>query len=268
MLLGTLEALRGKGNTVVVVEHDEETIRRAEHIIDLGPGAGSRGGEVVAEGTPAQVARAVRSATGRLLAAPLRHPMLPSRGRHTAAIAIATRRCTTSDTSTSRCRWSGWSASPASAAAARVHAGARGAVPQSGGARRRVRRDASPALHGCAGIDGYRQQHRSCAGGGPDADRQDAALLPGHLHRHLGLHPPAVRRDCRRRACWAGYPVASRSTPSGGRCEACEGQGVQRIEMSFLPDVEVPCEAATAPLQQRDAGCPLSGPQHRPTCWR
>ena len=67
---------RRKGNTLVVVEHDEETIRRAEHVIDLGPGAGARGGEVVAEGTLERlIARTERSLTGRFLAQPLRHPL-------------------------------------------------------------------------------------------------------------------------------------------------------------------------------------------------
>ena len=72
-LLGTLDRLRGRGNTLIVVEHDEDTIRRADHVIDLGPGAGTRGGQVVAQGTAAQLALLDNSATGRCLAAPLRH---------------------------------------------------------------------------------------------------------------------------------------------------------------------------------------------------
>ena len=75
LLLEILERLRSKGNTVVVVEHDEATIRRADHLIDLGPGAGPGGGEVVASGGLADVLRAPRSVTGRMLANPLPHPM-------------------------------------------------------------------------------------------------------------------------------------------------------------------------------------------------
>src|SRR6516225_10062703 len=72
-LLETLERLRSKGNTLVVVEHDEDTIRRADHVIDLGPGAGVRGGEVVAQGSARELAKLKNSATGRCLAEPLTH---------------------------------------------------------------------------------------------------------------------------------------------------------------------------------------------------
>jgi excinuclease ABC subunit A len=75
MLLDTLHQLEAKGNTVVVVEHDEETIRRAGHIIDLGPGAGSNGGRLVAEGTIRDIVRCEESLTGRLLREPLQHPL-------------------------------------------------------------------------------------------------------------------------------------------------------------------------------------------------
>ena len=75
MLLETLRALRAKGNTVVVVEHDEETIRSAEHIVDLGPGAGVNGGRVVAHGPIGRVLASRESLTGRHLASPLVHPL-------------------------------------------------------------------------------------------------------------------------------------------------------------------------------------------------
>ena len=75
VLLDTLHALRAKGNTVIVVEHDEETIRRAEHVVDLGPGGGVNGGRVVAQGTVAAIMRSRASMTGRLLKSPLKHRM-------------------------------------------------------------------------------------------------------------------------------------------------------------------------------------------------
>src|SRR5690606_15111803 len=75
LLLGTIEKLVEKGNTIVVVEHDEETIRRADHIVDLGPGAGSHGGEVVVSGPLDDVVRNRRSVTGRVLASPPKHPL-------------------------------------------------------------------------------------------------------------------------------------------------------------------------------------------------
>ena len=79
MLLDTLDKLEGKGNTIVVVEHDEDTIRRAEHVIDLGPGAGVNGGEVVAAGPVSALIRQPQSITGRFLAKPLQHPLFPRR---------------------------------------------------------------------------------------------------------------------------------------------------------------------------------------------
>ncbi|MGI9301247.1 MAG: excinuclease ABC subunit UvrA, partial [Gammaproteobacteria bacterium] len=78
MLLETLSKLEAKGNTVVVVEHDEDTIRQAEHVIDLGPGAGVNGGSVVAAGTVAQLTRNRKSLTGKFLASPLKHPLSSS----------------------------------------------------------------------------------------------------------------------------------------------------------------------------------------------
>ncbi|WP_163969047.1 hypothetical protein, partial [Raoultella planticola] len=74
ILLKALATLGDRGNTLVVVEHDEDTIRRADHIIDIGPGAGKRGGRVVAQGTAAELAAVEDSTTGRMLARPLIHP--------------------------------------------------------------------------------------------------------------------------------------------------------------------------------------------------
>src|SRR5438132_10372213 len=78
-LLDTLTALRRKGNSLVIVEHDDETMRRAGHIVDLGPRAGLHGGEVVAQGTFRDIERAKNSETGRCLQTPLRHPIRKSR---------------------------------------------------------------------------------------------------------------------------------------------------------------------------------------------
>src|SRR5438552_2603833 len=79
ILLDTLEQLQAKGNTLVVVEHDEDTIRRASHVIDLGPGAGKRGGRVIASGSAEDLVRNADSATGRFLKNPLMHPLHPPR---------------------------------------------------------------------------------------------------------------------------------------------------------------------------------------------
>ncbi|MBK3018747.1 excinuclease ABC subunit A, partial [Klebsiella pneumoniae] len=79
ILLKALSTLGDKGNTLVVVEHDEDTIRRADHIIDIGPGAGKRGGQVVAQGTAQELALNPDSLTGRFLSHPLVHPVQPRR---------------------------------------------------------------------------------------------------------------------------------------------------------------------------------------------
>ena len=90
ILLDTLAKLEAKGNTLVVVEHDEDTIRRAEHVIDLGPGAGTRGGHIVAQGSAEELIANPASLTGRFLAQPLRHPLQPRRtvNRNTASIEV------------------------------------------------------------------------------------------------------------------------------------------------------------------------------------
>ena len=88
VLLDVLQRLEAKGNTLVVVEHDEDTIRRASHVIDLGPGAGRLGGRVVAQGSAADLIASPDSVTGRFLAAPLRHPLQPRRAVAAQAAAL------------------------------------------------------------------------------------------------------------------------------------------------------------------------------------
>ena len=88
VLLDTLAKLEAKGNTLVVVEHDEETIRRADHVVDLGPGAGSQGGRVVAQGSAEDLMRSSESVTGRFLATPLAHPLVPRRATDSRTPAI------------------------------------------------------------------------------------------------------------------------------------------------------------------------------------
>ena len=98
VLLDTLAKLGAKGNTLLVVEHDEDTIRRADHVIDLGPGAGTRGGRVVGEGRIADLIAAPESLTGRFLAHPLTHPLAARRPVRRGAPALEIERgasCTT-----------------------------------------------------------------------------------------------------------------------------------------------------------------------------
>ena len=113
-LLETLKRLRDLGNTVIVVEHDEDAIRAADYVVDLGPGAGVHGGEVVAEGTLKQVLKSKKSLTAHTLPGGARLPSRPSGARATGTSSPSTaRERTTSTTSPHRCRWAPSPASPA-----------------------------------------------------------------------------------------------------------------------------------------------------------
>jgi excinuclease ABC subunit A len=242
VLLDTLERLQAKGNTLIVVEHDEETIRRAAHVIDLGPGAGKRGGELTAEGTAEDLMRQPASLTGRFLAHPLRHPLHPPRavprgapcvkilgaGLHNLAnvtVGIPLGRLTVV---------TGVSGSGKSTLARDVlHDNLARLVAES-----RNRKQA--ALTGCRTIEGWESVGRVL-----EVDQTPIGKTPRSCPATYVGFWDGVRRlfaevpEARMR----GYTASRFSfNTSGGRCDACEGQGVKRIEMSFLPDVRVPCE--------------------------
>jgi excinuclease ABC subunit A len=245
-LLDTLERLRSKGNTLVVVEHDEETIRRADHVIDLGPGAGTRGGQLVAQGTARELERMQHSPTGRCLAAPLKH----SRTRRRAVLA---------DTPSIRIR--GADLHNLRKVDARIPLGRLTVVTGvSGSGKSSLARDvllgnlkrllarrgaangrgAAPAIEGCVSIEGWQSVSRVL-----EVDQTPIGKTPRSCPAtYIGFWD-AIRRlyadttDARIQ----GFTASRFSfNTAGGRCEACEGQGVQRIEMSFLPDVQVLCD--------------------------
>jgi excinuclease ABC subunit A len=241
MLLDTLAALVERGNTVVVVEHDEDTIRAAHHVVDLGPGAGRNGGEVVVQGSLARLLRTRRSLTGRYLAAPLRHPM-------TAGIAAGPARRHVEITGASRNNLrvarvrvpldrlvcvSGVSGSGKSTL---VH-GVLVANLRAALSRRRGR--AAPI--GCTGIAGAAQVQRVL-----EVDQTPIGKTPRSCPAtYVGFFDDIRRLFAQTpEARVRGYaPGRFSFNVAGGRCEACEGQGVLRIEMNFLPDVRVPCDA-------------------------
>ena len=214
LLLDTLDRLRAKGNTLIVVEHDEDTIRRADHVIDLGPGAGSRGGWLVAQGTAAELAALSNSATGRCLAAPLRHSRSRRRpiGRDTPAIEI----CGSRPAQSSQSRRP-HSARPIDGGNRRlglrqVHrwratcfsaiCGGSCRVPTAPIDRAGPSRPARVRLHRRLAIDQPRARGRS------DAHRQDAALVSGDLYRLLGIDPPPLCRYRRGADAWLhGQPL-------------------------------------------------------------
>jgi excinuclease ABC subunit A len=246
-LLNTLDRLRAKGNTLVVVEHDEDTIRRADHVIDLGPGAGTRGGSLVAQGTATQLARLGNSATGRCLAAPLKHSLSRRRriDRETPMMEISgatLHNLRKLDARIPKGRLSvvtGVSGSGKSSLARDVLLGnLKRLLARPSRAERARKRDV--ALLGCHSITGWESISRVL-----EVDQTPIGKTPRSCPAtYIGFWD-SIRRlyadttEARMR----GYTASRFSfNTAGGRCDACEGQGMQRIEMSFLPDVQVLCD--------------------------
>jgi len=246
-LLDTLRNLRDLGNTVIVVEHDEDAIRAADHVIDMGPGAGEHGGRVVAHGTPADIMASKRSLTGAYLS-----------GRKAVPLP-ATRRAGNGRTLTVR----GASAHNLKSVDATIRLGAltcvtgvsgsgkstlitetlyKAAARQLNGAR------ALPAAH--AGIDGLQHLDKIV-----EIDQSPIGRTPrSNPATYTGAFTPI-------REWFAGLPEAQTRgykpgrfsfNVKGGRCEACQGDGLIKIEMHFLPDVFVTCEQCKGARYNRE----------------
>ncbi len=243
VLLDTLDALKRKGNTLLVVEHDEDTIRRADHVIDIGPGAGRLGGHIIATGHHEVLARHPESLTGRFLAHPLAHPLSPHRPVRADTESLVVRGADLHNLRDIDARVplarltviTGVSGSGKSTLARDVLlANLRAQV------RARNRRKPAPPLTGCARIDGWAPVDRVL-----EVDQTPIGKTPRSCPATYVGFWDAIRRlyadtaEARVR----GYgPGRFSFNTAGGRCDACEGQGVQRIEMNFLPDVKVPCD--------------------------
>ncbi|HTY49477.1 MAG TPA: hypothetical protein VMB48_07290 [Steroidobacteraceae bacterium] len=271
VLLDALAQLATHRNTLVVVEHDEETIRRADHVLDLGPGAGVRGGRIVGAGTVADLIANPDSVTGRFLKAPLLHPAEPRRkvDARTARLTlrqvrlhniagidvkiplgrlIAVTGVSGSGKSTlardvlysnlARLLSEAGRARPGRAQASSAAASRRGAQRSRKAGGQRAGR--AMALTGCEGIDGVEQVQRVL-----EVDQTPIGKTPRSCPAtYVGFWDDiraifAGTTEARIR----GYTASRFSFNAGaGRCEGCEGQGVKTIEMSFLPDVKVGCE--------------------------
>jgi excinuclease ABC subunit A len=250
ILLNALQNLADKGNTLVVVEHDEETIRRADHIIDIGPGAGKRGGRLVAEGSASELASRADSVTGRFLAHPLVHPLQPRRA--VAAVTAATDRRESASNSLLTIR----GATLHNLQDVTVDLPLKRLVAitgVSGSGKSTLARDvllsnlqfintrgARPSWQGCEKIDGWGYIDRVL-----EVDQTPIGKTPrscpatyiGFWDTIRKLFAETLESKAR------GYAPARFSFNTGeGRCPGCEGQGVKTIEMSFLPDVKLPCD--------------------------
>ena len=251
ILLDALHKLGDKGNTLVVVEHDEDTIRRADHIIDIGPGAGKRGGRLVAEGSASELASKPESVTGRLLANPLIHPLQARR-----PVAADTLRLTVHAASLHNLQQidvgvplkrlvavTGVSGSGKSTLArdvllTNVHAAVAQRITKAG--RDAIAGGSHPSWSGCESVSGYQAVDRVL-----EVDQTPIGKTPRSCPAtYIGFWD-TIRKlfadtlEARAR----GYAPARFSFNTGeGRCAGCEGQGVRTIEMSFLPDVKVPCD--------------------------
>ncbi|MGD0059492.1 MAG: excinuclease ABC subunit UvrA [Verrucomicrobiia bacterium] len=244
MLLDTLHELEAKGNTVVVVEHDEDTIRRAEHIIDLGPGAGSNGGRLVAEGTIKDIVRCEESLTGKLLREPLRHPLRKSL-RKTASNSVEIIGATLHNLKNVHVKIplqrlvcvSGVSGSGKSTLVRNVlHENLKMLAGKAF-----AKGHANNKLRGCEQIRGVEHVARvlevdqTPIGKTP---RSCPATYVGFWNEIRKLFAATTEAKMR------GYgPSRFSFNVASGRCPECEGQGRKKIEMSFLPDVHVTCDA-------------------------
>ena len=246
-LIATLKRLRDIGNTLIVVEHDEDTMRAADYIVDVGPGAGIHGGEIVAAGTLDDIIASERSVTGKYLSGALKIPVPETRrkgsGKHltvcgcrqnnlkdiTVKIPLGTFTCVT-----------GVSGSGKSSLVNEIIYKELAAKLN----RAKTRSGSYDKMTGISNLDKVISIDQSPIGRTP---RSNPATYTGVFTDIRELF--AQTADAKMK----GYNAGRFSfNVKGGRCEACEGDGIIKIEMHFLPDVYVPCEVCSGMRYNRE----------------
>ena len=233
-LIQTLIRLRDAGNTVLVVEHDVDTLRAADHVIDMGPGAGRLGGEVVAEGTPAEIAASEASATGRYLRGEMA-PTPTERRRPAGWLTLSDVRTHNLREVTARfplgvlCAVTGVSGSGKSSLVVDT------LLPLLREALHDAKVDPVEAtIEGLDRIDKVIAIDQAPIGRTPRSNPATYSGVFGPIRELFASLPDARARG------WSAGRFSF--NVKGGRCEACAGDGVLRVSMSFLPDVFVTCE--------------------------
>ncbi len=245
-LLATLKRLRDLGNTLIVVEHDEETLRSADHLVDIGPGAGEKGGEVIAQGTVDDIIRCPASVTGQYLSGQKRIPIPKKRRKPTGFLTVegaAENNLKNIDVTIPLgvfCCVSGVSGSGKSSLV--------NEILYKSLAQTLNRAQSRPGKH--KGIKGVEQLDKiinidqSPIGRTPRSNPATYTGLFDFIRRLFASLPEAKAR---------GYePGRFSFNVKGGRCEACTGDGVLKIEMHFMADVYVPCEVCHGKRYNRE----------------
>ena len=236
-LISSLENLRDLGNTVLVVEHDEETIRRADYVVDLGPGAGDAGGHLVATGRPEEIARNANSLTGRYLNGDL-EIAVPAKRRSPNGKMIRVFGCEANNLKHVDFELplglltviTGVSGSGKSTL---VNDILYRALAQSL-YRSMERPGAFREIEGAAQIDKVIEIDQAPIGRTPRSNPATYTGVFAPIRELFAMLPESRERGYR--------PGRFSFNVKGGRCEACQGDGLRRIEMNFLPDVYVTCE--------------------------
>ena len=245
-LIATLKHLRDLGNTLIVVEHDEDTMLAADHIVDIGPGAGENGGEVIAQGTAAQIMKNKKSITGAYLSGRIKIPVPEKRKEPTGWITVKGARqnnlknidvafplgvmtCVT-----------GVSGSGKSSLVNEILYKHLAKELN----RARMKSGAHDAIEGLEQLDKVINIDQSPIGRTP---RSNPATYTGVFDMIRDLFAGTKEAKAK------GYKKGRFSfNISGGRCEACKGDGIIKIEMHFLPDVYVPCEVCGGKRYNRE----------------